>query len=184
MEALSEGITGLYVFIAVLIVMSGVLTFLIRKSPATRKFLGNILIPCVFIAIALLFYLVTLTFPEEEAGPSAIPHLWIIALIVLSIFLIIQALTGKMEPDPKNGRLDKLALFVGATIGYLLVMQIVGYYISTFLFLVAVMYFLSYRKYITMVAVSGGWLLFAYVVFQRMLYIPLPQGKLIEMVLE
>ena len=161
-----------------------VLTLLIRKSPSKRQFWGNILIPCVFIAIALLFYLVTLTFPEEEAGPSAIPHLWIVVLILLSVFLIFQALTGKMDPDPKSGRLDMLALFVGVTIAYLLAMQIVGYYISTLLFLLSVMYFLSYRKYATMFAVSGGWLLFAYLVFQRMLYIPLPPGKLIEVFIQ
>ncbi len=68
MEALFEGITGLYVFIAILIVMIVVLTFLIRKSPAKRQFWGNIIIPCVFIAVAILFYLITLSFPEEEAG--------------------------------------------------------------------------------------------------------------------
>ena len=77
-----------------------------------------------------------------------------------------------------------LALFIGVTIAYLLIMQIVGYYISTLLFLISVMYFLSYRKYVTMFAVSGGWLLFAYLVFQRMLYIPLPQGKLIEIFMQ
>jgi hypothetical protein len=184
MEALSEGITGLYVFIAVLVVMIALLTFLIRKSPTKRQFLGNILIPCVFIAIGIVLYLITLTFPEEEAGPSAIPHLWIIVLLILSIVLIVQALMGKMDPDPKSGRLDMVALFIGTTIAYLICMQFVGYYISTFIFLAAVMYFLSYRKYVTIVAVSCGWLLFAYLVFQRMLYIPLPQGKLIEMVLE
>ena len=184
MEALSEGITGLYVFIAVLVVVIASLTFLIRKSSTKRQFLGNILIPCVFITIGILFYLITLTFPEEEAGPSAIPHLWIIVLLILSIFLIVQALMRKMEPDPKSGRLDMLVVFIGATIAYLIFMQFVGYYISTFIFLAVVMYFLSYRKYVTIVAVSGGWLLFAYLVFQRMLYIPLPQGKLIEMVLE
>jgi putative tricarboxylic transport membrane protein len=182
MQALAEEITGLYVFIAILIGMIAVLTFLIRKSPTKRQFLGNILIPWVFIAVAILFYLITLMFPEEEAGPSAIPHLWIIVMIVLSIFLIFQALMGKMDPDPKSGRLDMLALFVGATIAYLIIMQIVGYYISTLLFLISVMYFLSYRKYVAMFAVSGGWLLFAYLVFQRMLYIPLPQGKLMQMI--
>ena len=184
MEALFEGIGGLYAFLAVLCGMIGVLTFLIRKSATRRQFLGNILIPCVFIAIAILFYLMTLSFPEEEAGPSAIPHLWIIALILLSVFLILQALMGKMNPDPKSGRLDMLALFIGATIAYLLLMQVIGYYLSTFLFLIAVMYFLSYRKYATMLAVSCGWLIFAYFVFQRMLYIPLPQGKLIEVFMQ
>jgi len=184
MQALFEGIGGLYAFLAVLVVMLAVLTSLIRKSATTRPFLGNILIPCVFVAIAVLFYLMSLGFPEEEAGPSAIPHLWITALILLSVFLIVQALFGKTDPDPGSGRLDMVALFIGTVIAYLFLMQIIGYYLSTFLFLAAVMYFLSYRKYLTIITVSGGWLLFAYLVFQRMLYIPLPQGKLIEMVLE
>jgi putative tricarboxylic transport membrane protein len=184
MQNLAEGTIGLYAFIAILIAIVAVVASVLRKSPTRRLFVGNILIPCVFIAIAILFYLITRTFPKEEAGPSAIPLLWVIVLAVLSIFLIVQALLGKMEPDPKSGRLDMLAMFCGATIAYLLVMQLIGYYISTFLFLVAVMYFLSYRKYPVMLAVAGGWLVFAYLIFQRMLYIPLPQGKLIEMALQ
>ncbi len=184
MEALFEGIGGLYAFIAVLVVLLTALTVLIRQSVTRRQFLGNVLIPATFIAIAILLYLMTLNFPEEEAGPSAIPHLWIAALILLSIFLIVQALMGKTEADPGNGRLDMLALFIGATIAYLLLMQVIGYYLSTFLFLIAVMYFLSYRKYVMMFAVSCGWLIFAYFVFQRMLYIPLPQGRLIKVFMQ
>jgi len=183
MQNLADGIMGLYVFLAVLAVIIVSVTALVRKSDAKRQFLGNILIPCVFIAIAMLFYLVSLTFPKEEAGPSAIPHLWIIVLMALSIFMIVQALLGKMEPDPQNGRLEMVAVFFGVAVAYVLLMQLVGYYISTFLFLVSVMYFLSYRKYLVMLGVAGGWLIFAYFIFQRMLYIPLPQGRLVEMVL-
>ncbi len=174
---------GLYAFFAVLAIIITVVTLALRKSATKRQFLGNVLIPCVFMALAMLFYLVSLTFPHEEAGPSAIPHLWIIVLVALSIFMIIQALMGKMDPDPKNGRIDMVAVFFGATIAYVLVMQLVGYYISTGLFLVSVMYFLSYRKYLVILGVAGGWLVFAYFIFQRMLYIPLPQGKIIEMFL-
>ena len=106
MEALFEGIGGLYAFIAVLIVLLAVVTVSIRRSASRRRFLGNILIPCVFIALAVLCYLMTLSFPEEEAGPSAIPQLWILVLILLSVFLIIQAFLEKTEADPKSGRLD------------------------------------------------------------------------------
>ncbi len=184
MEIFSEGITGLYIFIAMLVCMTAILTFLIRKSPTKRQYWGNILIPCVFIALALFFYVITWSFPEEEAGPSAVPHLWVVVLIILSAFLVFQALTGKVDPDPKSGRLDILGGFIGAVILYLVVMQILGYYIATFIFLVLVMHFLPYKKYHVIFAVAAGWLLFAYIVFQRMLYIPLPPGKLIEMVMQ
>jgi len=183
MQFFAEG-NGTYILAAILLGIVGGVGFFVYTSKTQRRYFGNIVVPCVFIALALLFYVITLSFPEEEAGPSAIPHLWILILIVLSIFLLIQAFIGKMEPDPKSGRLDVLLLFIGSTVAYLLIMQFIGYYLSTFLFLILVMYFLSYRKHLIIFSVSGGWLLFAYLVFQRMLYIPLPQGKFIEMILE
>jgi hypothetical protein len=179
----AEG-NGSYVLIAILAGIIGIIAVSISRSKTHRQFLGNILVPCVFIALAILFYVITLSFPEEEAGPAAVPHLWIVVLILLSLSILVQIFIGKSEPDQKSGRLDVLGGFIVSTVGYLITIQFLGYYIATFIFLVVIMYLLSYRKYPMIVAIAGGWLLFAYLVFQRMLYIPLPQGKLIEMVLE
>lgn len=183
MQSLTEG-NGLYILMAALVVLLGIVAFLVRKSPAYRPFFGNILVPCVFIALTILFAVITLSFPEEEAGPAALPHLWILVLSVLSVSILLQILITKSDPDPKSGRLDILLAFIASTVAYLLVMQVLGYYLTTFVFLVVIMYLLSYRKYAIMLAIASGWLLFAYVVFQRMLYIPLPQGKLFEMLLQ
>lgn len=183
METFAEG-KGVYISIVTLVFIVGVIAFFIRKSTTKRQYFGNIMIPCVFIALAVLFYVVTFSFPEEAVGPAAIPYLWITVLIVMSVYLLIRALTERVEPDPRSGRLDVLAVFIGATIAYLVFMQIFGYYVSTFVFLASIIYLLSYRRYVMIVAVSGGWLLFAYFVFQKMLYIPLPRGKLVDMILQ
>ncbi|GAK56501.1 hypothetical protein U27_03463 [Candidatus Vecturithrix granuli] len=172
---------GVYVLAALLTVIIGIIAVVVYQSPTKRRFLGNIVVPCVFIALAFFFAVIASGFPAEEAGPEIIPYLWCLLLAIFSGFILIRTWMGKAEPDPQSGRLDMLARFIGATLAYLIGMQLVGYYLTTFIFLVAVIYFLGYRKYVTLFAVAGGWVLFAYLVFQRMLYVPFPVGKLIEM---
>lgn len=180
MEFWVEG-KGVYVLAALLTVMIGIVAVVVYQSPRKRRFLGNIVVSCTFIALAFFFAVIASGFPAEEAGPEIIPYLWCLLLAIFSGFILIRAWREKTEPDPQSGRLDMLARFIGATLAYLIGMQLVGYYLTTFIFLIAVIYFLGYRKYVTLFAVAGGWVLFAYLVFQRMLYVPFPVGKLIEM---
>ena len=42
------------------------------------------------------------------------------------------------------------------------------------------MLILSYRRWPILLAVTGGWILVSYLVFARVLFVPLPAGALIE----
>ncbi len=115
-------------------------------------------------------------------GPAIVPRIWIAGLIALNLFILIRAFAGYEEQDPKAGRIDKALLFIGLTIIYLYLIQYIGYFIGTFLFIIAGMSLLSYKKVKVMVAVAGGWLIVSYFAFYKLLYVPLPVGKLIELI--
>ena len=98
----------------------------------------------------------------------------------MSVFLFVKGIIGKEEPDPEWGRVGKVLVFIGMTILYLLVMQIIGYTAATLAYLIGCMLYLSYRNWKVMITISAGWVIFSYFIFFRLLYVPLPKGILIE----
>jgi hypothetical protein len=65
---------------------------------------------------------------------------------------------------------------VAALVGYFVAMYYLGYYLSTFLFIVLSLHILSYQKKLLTYVIAGGWVLFSYLVFYKMLYTQLPLG--------
>ena len=148
---------------------------LIRLS-RMRPYLGNILIPCCLIAVCLVFLALTLGFRVEEAGPALIPRLWIYMILVLSGVILWQILRGRDELVPKIERPGLLAMVMAALTGYFVAMSFLGYFLSTFLFIVLSLHMLSYRKKVLIYLIAGGWVVFSYWVFYKLLYIQLPLG--------
>jgi len=160
--------------IGALIVIFGIGIW-IRHS-GMRQHLGNILIPCSLIAWSLVFLVITFRFRIEEAGPALIPRLWIYIILVLSGIILWQALRGRDEVAPKIERPGLLVLVMATLIGYFVAMPFIGYFLSTFLFIVLLLNVLSYRKKLLLYLIAGGWCLVSYLVFYKLLYIQLPLG--------
>ncbi|MBT3274248.1 MAG: tripartite tricarboxylate transporter TctB family protein [Spirochaetales bacterium] len=178
-EFMSEGI-GLVMLLSVLSLLFGGITFLVIKSPK-RKYAGRILIPLFLLEAAIAFFLLALSFPRRgEVGPAVVPILWLVAIAALSVILLVRGLLGREEDDPAWGRVDVVLIFFAMTIVYLILMQFIGYILATFLFIFASMYYLSYRKWLTVSLIAIGWIGFSYFAFFRLLYVPLPRGSLIE----
>jgi hypothetical protein len=83
---------------------------------------------------------------------------------------------GTAKSDPKSGRLGFLLLVVVIVVAYYFAMQTIGYFISSFLFLVLLMHILSYKKKVVLYSVAAGWVVFSYIVFYKLLFIQLPLG--------
>ena len=171
---LSEGL-GLNLLIAALFLALAGIGIAIRYS-RKKDYLGNILLPCGLIALSILFYAVTFSFPKEDVGPAVVPHLWIFWTILLCSVLVYQAIRGSVAPDPELGRIGFLVSVILLLVTYYFAMQIIGYFLSTFLFLVILMHILSYKKKVIICLVAGSWVVFSYVVFYKVLYIQLPLG--------
>ncbi len=147
---------------------------------------GEVVIALALTAAALFLYTQTFNFPQgklsKTAGPAAMPRMWIYGLLVFNLWLIVQTIRQKRsesEQRESNGnKLVKAAGLVLLTVIYLFMVGYFGYYLSTFLFLVAGMYWMAYRRHILIFAISGGFVLFSYYAFQKVLMVPLPAGSI------
>jgi hypothetical protein len=174
LEFFSQGL-GLWLLMIGLFVALLVLGIAVRFSKK-KEYFGSILLPSTLITGSLIFLAITFGFPKEEAGPAAIPHLWIFWTVVLCSGILWQIFKGKAKPDPKSGRIAFLLLVVVIVIAYYYAMQIIGYFLSSFLFLAVMMHILSYGKKVVIYVVSFSWVVFSYLVFYKLLYIQLPLG--------
>lgn len=174
MQYFSHG-TGLAVW--ALFLLSGIIaTGMICRRTPLREWTGQILVPTVLMALALLFLAITFDFPGEEAGPALIPRLWIVCLVTVCSVLLFFTTRGQADKDPEAGRIGFVLLGIGCMVAYFFAIQILGYFISSVLFLAGMMYLLSCRNPLVIVLISTGWLLFSYFIFYKLLYIQLPLG--------
>ncbi|MBN1829426.1 MAG: tripartite tricarboxylate transporter TctB family protein [Deltaproteobacteria bacterium] len=174
MERLSQG-WGLLLVIAAGLAALTLSGFLIRRS-SVRKYFGEIMVPLSVMAVCILFVFITFSFPEEEAGPAVIPQLIAFFTVTFCMVLLYRVAQGLAKPDPPAGRTGFMLAVVGITAGYCFLIDIAGYFLSTFLFLLVLMYVLGYRRRAVILSVALGWVLFSYAIFYRFLHIQLPLG--------
>ncbi len=169
-----------FLLLTVLLILLAV-AFLLFFSKK-KDYLGQIMIPLFFIFLAFIFFLLTFAFPtNDEVGPSVVPRLWIFLLIPLNLYLLIDVLKKK-EKMIQNGDKNTVFKFVLLLVLYLFSIFYLGYFLSSFLFVFLGIYLLGYRKYLPIILISCGWVLFSYFIFYRILFVPFPVGKLIEVV--
>jgi len=178
---LGEG-TGFALLLGAMVLILGGLAFLLLRSPK-KEYVGRILFAVFFMELAAVCMVLVLNFRQGgggEVGPRVVPILWLAGISGLSVLLLIRALTGVEEKDPPWGKVGKVAVFIGLTVLYLVLMQYLGYYLTTVLYVVVSMYYLGYRKWKVMASVAATWVVVAYLAFFRLLYVPLPSGLLID----
>ena len=156
-----------------------------RKKEKNRpdRYIGNFLLPLSILLFAMICLYQAFDFPggDGEVGPAGVPYLWISFSTFFCLVLMVQAGLKKLKPDPVPGNIRFVVLFSCGLVVYLIAIENAGYYVSTFLFIVVSMYALGYRRYPIMIGVALGWLLFSYTVFAQLLYIPLPEGPLMKL---
>ena len=69
------------------------------------------------------------------------------------------------------------------TVLYLVLMHYIGYFVTTFLYIIVSVRYLKYTNWKVVLPLAAGWILFSYVAFFRLLYVPLPQGILLEILI-
>lgn len=149
---------------------------LLVRFSGMRQYLGNILIPCFVIAWSLVFLAVTFSLPVEKGGPTTIPRFWITLLLVLSSLLLWRVFLGKDEAVPKIKRPGLLALVMAIVVGYYFAIPLIGYFLSTFLFIVLALHVLGYPRKWLIYVIAVGWIMISYFGFYKVLQIQLPLG--------
>jgi tripartite-type tricarboxylate transporter receptor subunit TctC len=142
---------------------------------------GQLIIPAVILVVAMFCFARTLTFPRVTGlGAAAVPQLWIALLTPLCVYAFLTASPGVIEVRQEVWRTDLVWGFIGLLALYWIGTYFLGYYLSSAAFLIAAMYLLGVHSLQMACLVAGAWLTFAYLAFGRLLYVPLPAGRLFE----
>jgi tripartite-type tricarboxylate transporter receptor subunit TctC len=161
-----------------LIIILTVVGILIYRSKVSH-ILGRIMVIGFFLIISIILYLQTLTFPtNSEVGPAVVPRLWILMITPLSLLLLLRTFKRQEKIEENGPRIDIVLMFIGFLVVYLIVMNFIGYFISTFLFMIAGMLYLGYKNHKVTLIVASSWILFSYIIFYKILFVPLPIGKI------
>lgn len=116
-------------------------------------------------------------------GPEFFPQVLALMLFLASASLIIQAFRGNalktLEKIDKQGFVRATITLIIA-IAYVFLMNVLGFYLSTIIFLFVVMTFLGQKKLWIRVLVTLAVATAVYSLFHYLLKIPLPEGIFYE----
>ena len=101
-------------------------------------------------------------------------------MVPCAIMVIVNIFSATNKPDEPFGKWA-LALGVGvAALAAVFLFEYIGYYLSSVLFLLLMMWLLRERRLPILIGLPVGWCVFVYLVFDKLLYMGLPVGSLFE----
>ena len=139
----------------------------------------NHFLAIVFIAIAVLTFIHAKDLPELESnlniiGASFLPKLLAFCLGGMSVFILLDH-TNEKYLEFKISQETRMVLgFMALLFLYIYTISIIGFEISSFVFLMLTMLMLGLRKIPVMLGIATILPAIVYVVFVKMMYIPIP----------
>lgn len=112
-------------------------------------------------------------------GPNFFPQLLAIGMIICAIALVLNAIRGKSQERSDSINLKgfiRMVIAIAICIGYLLLMQVLGFAMSTSVFLYVLMMFISQKGLAKRISSSIAVSLIVWAIFRYFLVIPLPTG--------
>jgi hypothetical protein len=112
-------------------------------------------------------------------GPNLFPQILSIAMCICAIILIVKATQGKSLTQ--EGRIHlrgfgRMVIAIAMCVGYLFLMQLIGFAIGTIVFLFTLMLFIGQKGLVKRIASSVAVSLIVWAIFRYFLVIPLPTG--------
>jgi tripartite-type tricarboxylate transporter receptor subunit TctC len=142
---------------------------------------GLVVILTCLVSASLLFFWETTKFPADQGvGAAAVPRLWVTLIVILVIVALIYRPPDEVASTPGLRRMDRVARLAVLMALYVVLTVFLGYYVSSAVFLAGSMWLLGERRWPMLVGVTLLWLAFAYVMFWRLLFVPLPLGRWLE----
>ncbi len=142
---------------------------------------SDVRISLVLFAVfaALLAYTFTLPKPQLSVGvgPAFVPQIVLSALLCLTVALLIKGWlqTRRSTPDPPEKRQGRLHIYgMLLAVGFVLLMEYVGTFVSIPLFIAAIMLLAGGRRPLTVVLMALGIPAIIYMVFTLFLQIQFP----------
>lgn len=146
-----------------------------------KSAVADIGVSILMIAIASFFLFEALQLPPSlnpmDIGAAALPLLIIGGMIICSLFILIQAIRGRKQQEGEKIMIVRGKMIIASIvilIVYALLIPILGYYIPTALAVIALLLCANQKSWMKLVFVTGGFLLFAWIGFEKILNVPLP----------
>jgi hypothetical protein len=177
-----DGTTGLGILLLLLSAAAASVYFSLRRS-SLSLYKGKITVLAGILITAGIFFGFTFTFPiRGEVSAAVVPRLWVSGILVCCLYLLFTTIGGKETPDVDSKNLPLVFSMMGLSIAFLAMINFLGFFPSSFLFLVAGMIRLSYRKKVVIFTVATGWVVMSYFVFYKLLFVPLPEGFVVRLI--
>jgi hypothetical protein len=148
-----------------------------KKKAANLYFSGIIIILSVLIYFLIIPYHISHR-TYIGMSPMAFPRLATMILGISSIIVFVKSLkitNEDMMPLTKQGSISVVIFVIGVLV-YLLCMNLLGFYTSTFLSLICSMLFLGYRRVSVIILVGILLIVSIYLLFENGLGIRMPKG--------
>ena len=139
----------------------------------------RILICAALLYLSFVFFFLSFGLEEIEAvGSSArtAPRLWSAGLALFTLDQLRRTLQGRAPRDPESGDIRRVLATAAVVAFSLWGMDIAGYYLSSGIMLLVLCLLLGERRPAVFLSLTGGWVLFSWAVFSRMLNLNLPSG--------
>ncbi len=156
------------------------LSFFVSRGRLAR-YRGRLLICSSLLFLALGFFILSFGVREVEAvGSSAriAPRLWAAGLALFTLEMLRLTLHERAPEDPKTGDVKKVLLTAGVVAFSLWGMDYAGYLVSSASMILLLLLLFGERRPLVLLSLAGGWTLFSWFVFVRVLMLSLPTGIL------
>ena len=146
-----------------------------------RKLVYHIIAFLAAVIFALIFYADSLELPDSA---NQLPQLVSYIIIILSTGMLINAVIEYRqnlvdhEEEPEKVNVIRVILFVGLIALYIFTIDKVGYFIMTPIFMLASFYYLKSSSNRNIILITLGFIFFVYILFVKMLNLPIPMGFL------
>lgn len=164
-----------------MIPLTAVLIALVLRLRRQRP-TGVIVVAGLALAMAAMFFVRAWSFPSptpgQNVGPGTIPLIW---SVVLAVFAAMEIRAELREPKGiEHGRVRLVVMIIALMAVFTAVLSRVGFFIATTIMLLGGVYAIGYRRHFVVATVTLAVLAFCYVVFVRVLGLPLPAGSLFQ----
>ena len=140
----------------------------------------------IIIGASVFFFTLTFQIQQvpgfEKMGPDFWPRLNLIGVALLSLVILLHSLRRRQrEAEPKPGQKGKKNLkgvFICGSILFCFVFFItyLGFLITAFICMGLLIYALGERNKLVVVATSLGMVTVIYIIFGKLMYVPMPRG--------
>ncbi len=174
----------LALFIIVVLFISIFSIFVIFKK-RDIKLNGTILILTISGVLAITFYYISSFFPAPReglfVGAASVPKVWSMFLLTVSLIgLVLYYRNPKNEVTKKGDNVISVIILAFLILVYISWIPLIGFFISTGFFLISSMLAMRYKHYWSLVLTTVTVLLFMYIVFIKILMVPLPMGYIFQ----